>query len=683
MSWYGTEEALKLKTIDKSKILVFDVETTGIQTKSDEVLQISILDGNGKTLYSSFIKPIHHKEWPNAQKINGISPEMVNDAPTLRQAKKEIQELFDNAQLVVGYNVSFDIGFVKAAGITVPDKHRQFDVMRDFTSYRSGIGDSFFPGNYKLKECADYFGYSYNPHNANEDAKAALFCFNSMISDERFYPYEKTQERPQREISIKEIEEEKQVRKEEKREQREERKEERKERREKRDRAGVSTFFRTLWRFSALIGLVLIIAGIAVLCLISGIVPKSMDAINQILLNVKINLAVDPKIIASVIAIALGCLLIIVRAARRLIKLLKWLIKRRKLRREEMEFDDDDANVVVVRRSKWVFLLLLGIALIVVGIVALCVICGILPKSFDAINQIILYVKTNIVAYTKIIVSVAVLALGCLMIVVWAFRMLILLLKRIAMRRRQRREDLGYDDDYDEERRGAIKEALKGLLRRPLILGPALIVLGIVALCLISWTFPKSSDAINQIILNTKTSFASSPLIIISVALIVLGCLLIVVKVFRLFIKSENKDFMAYVFSIFMNWFNGICAPLCGIWMMLSGLFNLTHSFNNWIPLIAYHSFPFHDLLFTSHFWPGLALLLVIGVPNIFAVISRFRDNLARWSFLCLLEGVLLIIWGITELAFFINWISILSFVFGVLQFAAARRVRRETDESD
>ena len=37
--------------------------------------------------------------------------------------------------------------------------------------------------------------------------------------------------------------------------------------------------------------------------------------------------------------------------------------------------------------------------------------------------------------------------------------------------------------------------------------------------------------------------------------------------------------------SLFMNWFNGICAPLCGGWMMLSATVDLPLSWNDWMPL--------------------------------------------------------------------------------------------------
>ena len=134
-------------------------------------------------------------------------------------------------------------------------------------------------------------------------------------------------------------------------------------------------------------------------------------------------------------------------------------------------------------------------------------------------------------------------------------------------------------------------------------------------------------------------------------------------------------------FSLFMNWFNGICAPVCGIWMMLSALFSLPLSWNDWMPLSIYDPFPLHDVFFTSHFWPGLALLLVNGVPNIVALIVRRRNEMAGWVNWCTIAGALLVIWTVTELLIIPNGISVFYFVLGALQLAAALRLRKALQE--
>ena len=130
-------------------------------------------------------------------------------------------------------------------------------------------------------------------------------------------------------------------------------------------------------------------------------------------------------------------------------------------------------------------------------------------------------------------------------------------------------------------------------------------------------------------------------------------------------------------FSLFMNWFNGICAPLCGGWMMLSALTDLPLSWNDWMPLSIYDPFPFHDVFFTSHFWPGLALLLVNGVANIVALVMRHRSNMTAWINWCTIAGALLIVWTAVELVIIPNGISVFYFVLGVLQLACALYLRK------
>ena len=131
-------------------------------------------------------------------------------------------------------------------------------------------------------------------------------------------------------------------------------------------------------------------------------------------------------------------------------------------------------------------------------------------------------------------------------------------------------------------------------------------------------------------------------------------------------------------FSLFMNWFNGICAPVCGMWMMLSALFDLPLSWNDWMPLSIYDPFPLHDVFFTSHFWPGLALLLVNGVPNIVALVAH-RKSPAAWHRACLVAGVLLLCWTITEMLIIPNGLSMFYFALGALQtIAAIVLMRRE-----
>ena len=134
---------------------------------------------------------------------------------------------------------------------------------------------------------------------------------------------------------------------------------------------------------------------------------------------------------------------------------------------------------------------------------------------------------------------------------------------------------------------------------------------------------------------------------------------------------------MARGYSLFINWFNGLAALICGSWMMLSAMVDLPLSWNDWMPLWLYDPMPLHDVFFTSHFWPGLALLLVNGVGNMVAAACHLRKDYVRWQRYCLAAGVLLVAWTSFEMAFIPNGASVLYMILGILQVLAALKIRR------
>ena len=94
------------------KAIVIDLETTGV-TENDEVLQISIIDEDGKILLNQYCRPENKTEWPMAEKINGISFEMVKDKPTLKELSSVVENIINSSSLIIEYNVDFDWFIVK------------------------------------------------------------------------------------------------------------------------------------------------------------------------------------------------------------------------------------------------------------------------------------------------------------------------------------------------------------------------------------------------------------------------------------------------------------------------------------------------------------------------------------------------------------------------------------------
>ena len=139
-----------------TKIIVFDTETTGV-TEDDEIIQLSIIDGNGKTLINEYVHPYWKKDWAAAARVNGITPEMVKDAPYPHDL----------------------IPKVKDSG------KEQYDVMLEFAQ-EYGEWNEYF-GDYKwqkLSTAAFYYGYKFKAHDSLEDVRATLYVYKKLQAQE-------------------------------------------------------------------------------------------------------------------------------------------------------------------------------------------------------------------------------------------------------------------------------------------------------------------------------------------------------------------------------------------------------------------------------------------------------------------------------------------------------------------
>ena len=99
------------------EIVVFDVETTGFYN-TDEILQMSAADNHGHT-YDQYVKPLTHFAWDKAMAVNHITPEMVDNSPTVVTLAPIWQSLFDHADYIIGHNVNFDIRMMRNIGVEI------------------------------------------------------------------------------------------------------------------------------------------------------------------------------------------------------------------------------------------------------------------------------------------------------------------------------------------------------------------------------------------------------------------------------------------------------------------------------------------------------------------------------------------------------------------------------------
>jgi DNA polymerase-3 subunit epsilon len=100
--------------LNTMETLFLDTETTGLRGLfaggNDEIVEVAIVDDRGEPVIHTLIKPSLHDSWPDAERIHGISPADVIDAPSLVDLLPSIREAVRNKSVVI-YNARFDVQF--------------------------------------------------------------------------------------------------------------------------------------------------------------------------------------------------------------------------------------------------------------------------------------------------------------------------------------------------------------------------------------------------------------------------------------------------------------------------------------------------------------------------------------------------------------------------------------------
>ncbi len=101
--------------MSEPKIVVFDVETTGTDKQKDQIIELCMqfgldADADSRTWR---MRPSVTMD-PGAQAVHGISVEDLADCPLFADAADELRALFADADMLVGYNLRFDIDMLQA-----------------------------------------------------------------------------------------------------------------------------------------------------------------------------------------------------------------------------------------------------------------------------------------------------------------------------------------------------------------------------------------------------------------------------------------------------------------------------------------------------------------------------------------------------------------------------------------
>jgi ATP-dependent DNA helicase DinG len=99
-------------------IIALDIETTGLDSKKDAILEIGAVRFNGKRIeneWSSLINP-GRKIPPFITQLTGINDHMVLEAPSIQEVVPELRN-FVGELPILGHNVGFDLSFLRKLGI--------------------------------------------------------------------------------------------------------------------------------------------------------------------------------------------------------------------------------------------------------------------------------------------------------------------------------------------------------------------------------------------------------------------------------------------------------------------------------------------------------------------------------------------------------------------------------------
>ena len=172
------------------KILLFDFETTGLNSKTDRIIEIGaiLLKRDPSVMQFRLDKELSvliAQDSPLPAKIieiTQITDEMLlRDGVTEEEAFERFKDLYDSKTLLIAYNVSFDHGFLKALFRRQVDP--LFELENDVLDVMAMYKDRH-PYPHKLDNAVSTYGVkSKNTHRAIDDIKATLQVLLEMIKE--------------------------------------------------------------------------------------------------------------------------------------------------------------------------------------------------------------------------------------------------------------------------------------------------------------------------------------------------------------------------------------------------------------------------------------------------------------------------------------------------------------------
>lgn len=173
-------EASKGKQQDTCGFITIDIETTGLDPEKDEILEIAAIkyiENNEAEIFSRVVK-VQNPLTKEISELTGITDDfLLKNGMDIETALKDFWDFVGRAKLV-GYNISFDMSFLRNASIEHKIKMQANKCIDILQLARRKVKDT---KNYKMSTVANALGIKMvQKHRAESDCRLAFEIYRKL-----------------------------------------------------------------------------------------------------------------------------------------------------------------------------------------------------------------------------------------------------------------------------------------------------------------------------------------------------------------------------------------------------------------------------------------------------------------------------------------------------------------------
>lgn len=117
--------------------IFLDTETTGLGSQ-DEIIEISVVDNSGETIFQSLVKPTQPIP-PDSMRVHGISNEDIQKSPAWLIVWMQLRPILIN-RFIVAYNADFDLRMMQQSHARYrqpwKDSLKMVDLLKIYAQFR-------------------------------------------------------------------------------------------------------------------------------------------------------------------------------------------------------------------------------------------------------------------------------------------------------------------------------------------------------------------------------------------------------------------------------------------------------------------------------------------------------------------------------------------------------------------